>query len=458
MGDATATPRRSLSDLPNEILVEIFSQLCHHCRPESSWPLPHKPSLAALCRVSKHTSLLATPILYHSLDGGRVFMFETLRFLRTVFERPDLAAHVRVFAPFVRRRCIHEITVELIELLNDTCCLLRIPPYDPIAGDLYLAVFLKELAIRAPALTELTLVPVQLATSSEEQGALRSLATDPARPLRSLRKLDMYHETESENVFALGAINTDLLLAATCNLETLELNGFTRVLPSLPLLPNVREATLTLCSLGCDDLGNLVKSLPNLEVFRYTSRGDPNDHIVGGPGIAEFNPAEATVQFYKRRHTLKHLSLPTSLSCRWFGVESITRSYSSFSMLESLELHSSNIFPDPTKAFSILAEGVALLPPEPEPLWDGARLVGLIPPSLTHLILRGPCPYHEAAALASAAAIGRYPRLETVSFEAVVPTILTEHRVYNMWTMDGVCWAKLKAAAVEAGLNFEWHI
>ncbi|KAK5659623.1 hypothetical protein OQA88_827 [Cercophora sp. LCS_1] len=382
-------------------------------------------------------------------------MFETLRFLRTVFERPDLAAHVRVFAPFVRRRCIHEITVELIELLNDTCRLLGIPPYDPITRDLYLAVFLKELAVRAPALTELTLVPVQLATSSEEQGALRSLAADPARPLRRLRKLDMYHETESENVFALGAISTDLLLAAACNLETLELNGFTRVSPALPLLPNVREATLTLCSLGCDDLGNLIESLPNLEMFRYTSKGDPNR--TASSGRAEFTPAEAALQLYKRRDTLKHLSLPTSLFCRWFGVEGITRSYSNFSTLQSLELHSSNIFPDPAKASSVLAEGVAFLPPEPHPLCGAARLVGLVPPSLTHLILRGPCPYHEAAALASAAAIGRYPRLETVSLEAVVPAILTEHRVYNMWTMDGVCWAKLKAAAAEAGLNFEWH-
>jgi hypothetical protein len=380
-------------------------------------------------------------------------MFETLRFLRTVFERRDLAAHVRVFAPFVRRRCIMEITKELTELLNDICGFLGIPPYDPIDRELHIAVFLKELAIRAPSLTELTLVPVQLATSSEEEGALRSLATDPTRPLRSLRKLDMYHETESEHVFALGTISTDLLLAATCNLETLELNGFAFVSPTLPLLPNVREAILTLCSLGHDDLGNLIKSLPTLEVFRYTSKGSPSDRTTGDQ--TEFSPAEASVQLHKRRDTLKHLSLGTFLSSKWFGVDGITRSYSDFPALQVLELHSSHIFPDPTKVEASSTPspgGDALLP-----LCLGKRLVGLIPPSLTHLILRGPCPYYEAAELASAAAAGRFPRLETVLFEAVVPRILNEHRVYNMWAMNQVCWVQLKAISIETGINFEWY-
>ncbi|KAK4452737.1 hypothetical protein QBC34DRAFT_377234 [Podospora aff. communis PSN243] len=435
MGYATVTPRLSLADLPNEILIEIFSQLCHHCRPdhELSWSQPHKPSLAALCRVSRHISWLATPILYHSLDGGRVYMFETLRFLRTVFERRDLAAHVRVFAPFVRRRCIMEITKELMELLNDICHFLGIPPYDPIKRELHIAVLLKELAIRAHSLTELTLVPVQLAKSSEEEDALRSLATDPTRPLRSLRKLDMYHETESDNAFALGTIGTDLLLSAACSLEMLELNGFARVSPTLPLLPNVREVNLTLCSLGSDDLANLIESLPNLEIFRYTSKGSIdltlNDQT-------DFTPAEAATQLHKRRGTLKHLSLGTSLpSCRWLAPGDVTRSYSDFPALQVLELHSLHIFPDP------------MLPPS-----RGRRLVGLIPPSIRHLVILGPCPSCEAAALASAAAAGHFPRLETVSFEAVVPRILNDHRMYKMWEMDRACWAQLKAASIDAGI------
>lgn len=503
MGDAMERHRYSLLDLPNEMLTEIFSQLCHHCHPpEPSWPLPHKPSLAALCRVSKHTSSLATPILYHSLDGGRVFMFETLRFLNTVFKRPDLAAHVRVFAPFVRRRCVKEITPELIQVLNDTCRLLRVNPrsYNPLRRELCIAVFLKELALRAPALAELTLVPIQLATCSEEQDALRSLATDPTRPLRNLKKIDLYHETESESLFSLGDLNTDLLLAAAANnLECLELNGFHLVSSSpsrLPVLPNVREVTLTLCSLDSGNLGNLVKILPNLERFSYTSKGEPNiptttaTDALTDDGITteeEFNPAEATIQLYRRRETLKHISLGMPWSChQWFmfGTEEITRSYAGFSTLEFLELHSSNIFAhldnhkhEASQTFILdqsFHTGVSLEEkPQPLPLplhlssdnhGHGGILVELIPPSLMHLIIRGPCPYHEAAALASAATVGgRFPQLRTVSFEAVVPAILREHQMYNMWTMDRERWANLKGlvSSVEeedGGLNFEWLV
>src|SRR5687768_11119192 len=101
--------KSSLSDLPDEIIQEIFSKFCQHCHNGGRSPKPvyrgrtrYRPgpdeaklALLSLCLTSRRIYANAAPILYHEFSDFRSRLWSMVLFLRTISQRPDLAGHVK---------------------------------------------------------------------------------------------------------------------------------------------------------------------------------------------------------------------------------------------------------------------------------------------------------------------------------------------------------------------------
>ncbi|KAI0884953.1 uncharacterized protein GGS22DRAFT_162370 [Annulohypoxylon maeteangense] len=105
-----------MESLPVELLIQIFSSFCFHCRCPGDFPnadldyvRSDKKVLAHLCRTSKFICSVAQPILYHfyatgnsririiQADGYVGFPNEPdflAQFVRTIAQRPDLASQI----------------------------------------------------------------------------------------------------------------------------------------------------------------------------------------------------------------------------------------------------------------------------------------------------------------------------------------------------------------------------
>ncbi|PVI04198.1 hypothetical protein DM02DRAFT_651803 [Periconia macrospinosa] len=109
-----------LNELPEDVLIRIFQNLCFHCQnpgrfvnADTPSTIQDKKTLAFLCRTSKALSYVSQPILYHYYATGNLekerrrwpasmsihgppwehdFFPE---FIRTILLRPDLAAFVK---------------------------------------------------------------------------------------------------------------------------------------------------------------------------------------------------------------------------------------------------------------------------------------------------------------------------------------------------------------------------
>ncbi|KAI0549331.1 hypothetical protein F4679DRAFT_274338 [Xylaria curta] len=81
--------------LPTEIIIEICSSLCYHCRPcPDNKFLLLAPALLNLCLTSSRLRAIAQPILYHHIHidhNGK----SCTDLLNTIIDRPDLARAVR---------------------------------------------------------------------------------------------------------------------------------------------------------------------------------------------------------------------------------------------------------------------------------------------------------------------------------------------------------------------------
>lgn len=92
--------------LPPEIQHAVCAELCVHCnysgwdlsieyfQETQGWPWSYR-DLARLSRTSRALRALAQPLLYHVFPSRNCG-----RFLRTIFERPDLASGVKIFRGF----------------------------------------------------------------------------------------------------------------------------------------------------------------------------------------------------------------------------------------------------------------------------------------------------------------------------------------------------------------------
>lgn len=122
--DALCTAKMAFNSLPNEILAQICSCLCFHCRSPGIFPNSNtkesrmdKITLARLCRASKMLCSFAQPVLFHYYATGNLarsvrtdfqeynrswdveyWNFEDDKlpaFLRSLITRPDLALCIK---------------------------------------------------------------------------------------------------------------------------------------------------------------------------------------------------------------------------------------------------------------------------------------------------------------------------------------------------------------------------
>ncbi|KAI1206112.1 uncharacterized protein F4807DRAFT_439883 [Annulohypoxylon truncatum] len=288
-----------MESLPVELLIQIFSSFCFHCQNPGVFPNADlenerndKKVLARLCRTSKFICSVAQPILYHCYATGNSRVRKEIddrvgfpnkldflpQFVRTIVQRPDLAAQVTTMH-IVRTDMLagyetHMRTIEPLIEFSISRNLLRKPslPDDWLDGHFSkwrlgqaesLHRWLVTLAIvLSPRLESLYL-------TIDTNARFFALEDSPHLKLLSLRTLAMvghvldYHFNELEGLYA-----------AAPNLETIyacEASGWiARVVYDrdykLPL-PNVKR--LAISDLILDDLGNLLRCTPKLEDLEY---------------------------------------------------------------------------------------------------------------------------------------------------------------------------------------------
>ncbi|KAF2261553.1 hypothetical protein CC78DRAFT_347557 [Lojkania enalia] len=109
-----------LTELPDDVLIAVFSCFCFHCQHPEQFPHADtlgvrndKKTLALLCRTCKSLGVVAQPILYHYYATGnlekRTKLYEgedgtekqslepdfMPQFLRTITQHPELASHLK---------------------------------------------------------------------------------------------------------------------------------------------------------------------------------------------------------------------------------------------------------------------------------------------------------------------------------------------------------------------------
>ncbi|KAL1838069.1 hypothetical protein VTJ49DRAFT_3089 [Mycothermus thermophilus] len=102
-----ASEAPTLLSLPTEILIQITQNLCLHCCHPRIGEVPHdeaataireQTALANLSAASKHLRAIAQPVLFHffhCLEGYVKTRHRLTCFIRTMFDRPDLATCVK---------------------------------------------------------------------------------------------------------------------------------------------------------------------------------------------------------------------------------------------------------------------------------------------------------------------------------------------------------------------------
>ncbi|SPO03727.1 uncharacterized protein DNG_06410 [Cephalotrichum gorgonifer] len=124
-----------LLTLPAELLADISSRFCPHCVGDSGLYLDlgsserydqlasQQRDLASLSRTSREIHAVATPFLYHLFATHQSTLYLHMRLQRTLYERPDLAAHVRR-AAFVG----YTNPAETDSVVNHLVARLKVPP------------------------------------------------------------------------------------------------------------------------------------------------------------------------------------------------------------------------------------------------------------------------------------------------------------------------------------------
>lgn len=97
-----------LLELPEEVQLQIYQELCLHCvnsyQSDSYWhgqlrfhlPLVDNPELLALSSVCRQIRRLAQPMLFHYVSAAGASLLKLLHVLNA---RPDLGSHIRIYRP-----------------------------------------------------------------------------------------------------------------------------------------------------------------------------------------------------------------------------------------------------------------------------------------------------------------------------------------------------------------------
>ncbi|KAK4238598.1 hypothetical protein C8A03DRAFT_33351 [Achaetomium macrosporum] len=112
----------NLAALPDDIIHEICTTLCPHCRRCTHRFVSDEMALVALCEVARRFRCIAQPVLYHYFTS-RVFrgtsnIRRMLLFLRTLVEQPNLASMVRYLHIVAQERSSTSTGNQAEDLLN----------------------------------------------------------------------------------------------------------------------------------------------------------------------------------------------------------------------------------------------------------------------------------------------------------------------------------------------------
>ncbi|OTB11119.1 hypothetical protein K445DRAFT_322307 [Daldinia sp. EC12] len=439
---------QTLNELPNEILGSIFRNFCQHCRSESEPDTPHgyirgtrqrpeDPSwysldcqaLHSLCLTSKHIRDIAQPILYHDFMPGYGDSWRSesyawgerlVYFLRTIIQRPDLAA-------LVRRIYIHPLLVKNIDetwtknTLEPVTQGLAFPLSEYLAhfpneggfeSDFYQhqMLFAPLFGILLAVLTNLSHLSLQVAPRSVpiSPSALEVAGVSKL----CLKNIDIsaYSNPRSNGDYKFNIGNdTYGLFELVDNIETLNLHMCYSV-PN-PLRVKMRALHITHSRMNEESLGNLLSYWTGLETFIYEATHPPlitYGCLSGSPmddGIVHFQPNDAIGYLYDHRSTLKTLHLDLR---NWSIVGKLPQPISilrEFTALEDLLLNQDMICNDRRT--------------------EQHQITGILPPSIRKLQIIGPFRefFHSLVkglhGLADAASQGDFPHLRRVMCDMV---------------------------------------
>lgn len=306
--------------MPDEILIEICEKMCHRC----SDYIYHEGALSRLSLTCRHLRDIAQPILHHYAAPENM-----VPFVRTLIERPDLAAQVRTFfTPDTIDRGAFETDIEVFQaeaqrlnhgnrnkwtratLGNKIKCHHRL-------FELALALLpnVKEITLLVPCKPEQELdglfgAPVALKS-------VHSLTVVPWDPVNFGRFRG--------------------ILAMMPRLERLEIEecyGITQTLP----LTELRTLIISQSGIGTRSLQNIIESCPKLEHFGYHNwaKGYPPKYF---DFEEECTWGSAQYILRSRKKTLKHLNFIFKLGCHvGLGPEDYLGSFRDFDVLETLWL------------------------------------------------------------------------------------------------------------------------
>lgn len=441
-----------LTDLPNETLDLIFSTFLKHQSiapdayfrgtqqqsDERSWHSMECHALFSLSLVSKRIHDIAQPILYNEFlpgygDSWKSTLYtwdgRLTSFLRTIAQRPDLAA-------LVKRIYIHSHLVKSIDGKENQDGIeqaIRALGIDKEWRQLGGGELVTILISKLPNLKHFSL-----------QTAIRSLQDLTSQYLRveqisvlPLTTIDInaFSPTNTDGLFDLE-ICAGGILKRSKNLETLNLHmcgGIQKYAP-IPTFPNIKTLRITHSRLNERDLEGLLSSCGSLRTFVFEATGFYIDIYQCcpdfGPGD-HFKLSDAVRHLTRHRAKLKSLHLDLRKEGFGYVARQERASPPSFSLRDFTALE--HLF---LNSYEIYGEGEQHLRAESQ------LLVRFLPASIVSLHLEGNSGdllsrlAKGLLGLADAVSQGHFSRLKQVRCDA--GQILDDNAVGSMFAAAGV--------------------
>lgn len=311
-----------MESLPVEVIERICSYLCFHCLNPGVFPNTDtedtrsgKAALARLSRMSIRICAIAQPFVYHYFATGNMPRMDHTKFsddrfilpaeddklpafLRTVIERPDLAARVRTLQ-LVRSTKVIDCSSDLLATLivASKAAGMRHHPLPHVDGGTH--DWLEELAlVLLPGIEALILArdhPCRFRHLDDCGASLPSLRTVALRGVRR-----RYYMNEVAALFA-AAPGLETLYAMDCDFHEDTLSNPDIKHKDLQL---ARVARLVVSGLAPDDLWLLVGRFPGLCELQYWFSSHYLDMLQFGELVRALDPVRSTL----RRLTLSYSS------------------------------------------------------------------------------------------------------------------------------------------------------
>ncbi|KFY38200.1 hypothetical protein V494_04457 [Pseudogymnoascus sp. VKM F-4513 (FW-928)] len=447
----------TLTGLPTEILHQIFITFLTHQSTapdayfrgtqqqsdERSWHSLQCHALFSLSLVSRRLRDIAQPILYKEFVLGygdswksKLYTWDgrLTSFLRTIAQRPDLAALVeRIYIHSHLLKPVRSKSKENRDGIEQAARAVGIEKGQQLLSGELVTVLIAKLP---------NLKHFSLQTEMSPYEDLRDLRPSYLRALGisvlPLTTIDVNRNAVTDDQFPLFNLEicAGAILDRATNLKTLNLHmcGGIQHRAPIPSLPNLETLRISHSRLNETDLKGLLSSCANLRTFAFEATGTYVDY---GGCVQDFSPRghfelkNAVKYLSRHRATLRSLHLDLRMRDVFYG-DSIDRGslpsfrLRDFKALEHLFLNSEEIFDGGNK--HLIAENQLLA-------W-------FLPVNIVSLHLQGnsgnflPRLAKGLLGLAKAASKGQFPRLKEVRCDA--RQILDDNAVGSMFAAAGV--------------------